>query len=254
MEELVNPQYCTFRLANVKATKAYIKNLRKYYQDHWIFPRLLQIDRELRDSTSEETKQKWISKACQLDKQRTLLKLAAAKKCAKQHLTKTYPYSEKLAHAGQAITYWKGRKDGILFHQPLHPYLDRLRIDLQIQDNDSSNLRYVQQQLEAAWKYKRSLHDDTASIRHEFLKELAEYQAAMKNIKMESVLKQLRNAEESRNGHKNIDWYLKPHERGSVSSVLIPDGIEIQYKKDAMANGLRLMKFWQAHMPWHIHY
>ena len=51
-------------------------------------------------------------------------------------------------------------------------YLARLKNDLAIQDNESSSLKYVQAKLDEAWKNKRSMHDDTASLRDEFLQVL----------------------------------------------------------------------------------
>ena len=233
LSDLINPQYRTLRLNNAEAIKKYTTHLTRLYQKHKVLERLLELDKSLQDSTTPDQREYWIEKMVKLDQERTDYKRSAEKQCAKSHLTIKHPWSAKLCQAGQTITYWKGRKTGIEMSTPLRPSHYKIRQDYQIEDNDSSDLDYVKKNLSEAWKHKRSLHEHTAELLEEFLQELAEYHASMKNIKQESVVKQLKNAEKSRLEHQHINWFLKPHERGSVNSVLVPDG----FKKVKLPDG-----------------
>ena len=224
LTDLINPHYRTLRLTNVKAINKFISILKEYYKNHNILNRLLEIEQGLRQANNQETIDFWIKKAQALDRQRTCFKLAAEKKCAKSKLNPSYPWSLKLAQAGQKITYWKGRKESALFDIPLRPYLYKLKETLKIQDTGSQNPQYIKKHLAQAWKDKKTLHSHTAELRKEFLDELAAYHAEKKRIKQSSMVKQLKNAEGSRNEHRKINWYFKPEKRGSINTILVPKG------------------------------
>lgn len=131
----------------------------------------------------------------------------------------------KLAQAGQKIMYWKGRKESSVFNIPLCPYLLKLQKLLKIQDTGSHNLQYIKKNLAQAWKDKKALLAHTAELRKELFDKLAAYHAEKKNTKQASIIKQLKNAEKSRNKHRKINWYFKPQQRGSINTIFVPKGL-----------------------------
>lgn len=135
LTNLINPHYRTLRLNNVKSIKKFVLTLKEYYKNHNILKRLLEIEKGLSLANTPEKVAYWKAKAQALDKQRTCFKLATEKKFSKTKLNPSYPWSMKLAQAGQTITYWKGRKEALVFNIPLRPYLVKLQQSLKIQDS-----------------------------------------------------------------------------------------------------------------------
>ena len=124
------------------------------------------------------------------------------------------------------MTYWKARKKA-----------DYLGIDLA---NLSGYAMYlhekfgfttlklskdkIKEELKQAWKNLRSVQKEDRAHRKQFLEELAEERAKQQNIAVSSAIKQINNAEESKQSHKKFNNHLRPKVNGAIDHVMIPIG------------------------------
>ena len=82
----------------------------------------------------------------------------------------------------------------------------------------------IKQELKNAWKNLREIQKEDRANREVFLEELATEQAAQHNIRLESAIKQIQNAEASCDSHKKLNQGIRKSSKGAIDHVLIPDG------------------------------
>ena len=117
--------------------------------------------------------------------------IAADKGCRRKRLTTTYEWSPSLQEAGQAITYWKGRKKlaaqgGDI--RNLTGYLAQLHEDMGIESVEK-DMDSIELELRKAWRNLREVQKEDSLYREKFLSELAEQHAIEQNIQQESAVK-----------------------------------------------------------------
>ena len=99
--------------------------------------------------------------------------------------------------------YWKATKRSLYNGQTvsnLSGYVKYLH-DQFGYDNTEMKKEFIQQQLKGAWKDLRAIQKEDRMNRQDFLEELANERASQQNIKVESAIKQIRNAEATRDTH-----------------------------------------------------
>ena len=233
VKEHVHAPIRGLKLKNIKALKKYQTFLQDYLKQHRMREKLTMISREMSKvhrMRDEEEREKHIQGwAEQLDKWDELfinLMLKSEKKCSKTGLTRTYLWSKPLMLAGQRITYLKARKRALQNGHTLSDlsgYAKYLH-DQFGYDNMEMTKESVQKQLKEAWKDLRAIQKEDRMNRQDFLEELAIERASQQNIKVESAIKQIQNAEATSDTHSKLNYYLKHIQKGAISHLLIPDG------------------------------
>ena len=223
----------TLRLHNINATTRYIKKLKQYFHKHRIREKLTVIANGLANTSSISQQEarisminNWAEQLDQLDKLRVTLMIAAEKRCQRKGITKTYQWSVALMEAGHQITYWKARKSFKLMDirvTELVGYPKQLHQEYSMPDTELS-IEEIKSHLKKAWKHLRSVQKEDRAHRIQHLHDLAKVRAENGDGNEESIIKQLINAEQTKESHCRISYHIKGFQQLSVDYVLIPVG------------------------------
>ena len=215
------------KLRNVKALERFQDQLKEYWKQHRMNEKMECIAKGFIDTTnSKDERQHWRQQLESWDKLSIELMLASEKGCRRTAITSTYAWSKPLMLAGQRVTYWKTRKrmqtagttiDGISgYGEHLH---NKFGYSTKTLTNEE-----VKTELKAAWKNLREIQKEDKVNRQRFMEELAEQRAKEQHISISSAIKQIQNAEKSRDSHSKFNYYLKEIRKGAIDHLLIPIG------------------------------
>ena len=220
-------------LKNIKALSTYKNKLCEYWKQHRMQEKMEAIIHSLQGISKDHITQSEIESVREkIDKWDTLateLMMASERRCRRTGITKTYLWSKPLMLAGQRVTYWKIRKQSKKngsseYKKGYAAYLQQIFK----YNNEEMTEDEIRIQLKEAWKNLREVQKEDRKHRDAFLEELAKKRAEEQNIRVESAIKQIRNAEAASEVHEKFNYYLKDTRRGAIDHLLIPVGTDPQ--------------------------
>jgi len=177
-------------------------------------------------STWEEAKAKFDRQDRRLD---SIMRRAEQQSCRSKS-GKAAEWSTTLKAASLLVDYWKAKKRNSKRNQNLlQAKLTRIRQEIEtiepMEDNGSSDKKYIATQLRKALSYRRAARRDDAQNREAFLEEEIRHAKADGNTRRVKRLTGIANAERQKRSHSRIRRALGTRKNGGVTSLRVREQI-----------------------------